>query len=704
MILDFLKKAYRNACSEGEAVTYRAQVTVLGDSEALKHDFIKRLLGDPRYSYKGYVTTKGVKTRKITSKFNKVTKKTERWSVSASASRDLMRDIRNAVLSHIISVQQGGQAKGEKEILQQSYFSSADSRGKESSVSTYESNKTGKQGVRQNIADKLHTNEKEFAVQFQNPDNETLFFLHRKAQIKETLDNNIPYSLNLWNFDSQDKFSAVNHSFLKAEALILYVVDTNVNLFSPFQRSRGEKDTNENPKTPLELLRYWLNSVHIQASKQNLKPNIVLLLLYTGSPIQSQYIESYIKTIIDMVKGKPYAPYISKENIILINIHRDSFEDIIGELFDRIKMLPSWGVKESIRWLYLEADLLRRTRAKKSYMHRYELEELAFSDIANDDDDHCEIFYDDDAEPCLLVSKVKQLALAYNMDDYEVDSFIEFHQTLGDLICCTLSNGERCIITNPQWLMDRFGELVSTLLHWYRLGISQRSEGIVSYNDLQSIWYRFDVQLLTDILISFGFILPLDNQKGKYLVHCMLHPKDNFLPETELTYSAICNPNVDDILSFGTYHRLLSSCAQESNWKLSHLLHSDPSFEVTNGTHLVLTQMKNNTVQVSAWTSKQELKKAQVSNDEISAILFEIHKDISRKMEVLGMKQSKSFRMLCPHWRPGDEYVCLVEIEEKPDPRPANFLFYPKSEKCAIHNKALGPHLFNMTGEHWKGI
>ena len=188
-------------------------------------------------------------------------------------------------------------------------------------------------------------------------------------------------------------------------------------------------------------------------------------------------------------------------------------------------MLPSWGVKRPIRWLHLEADLLRRTTDKeKSYLHRYELEKLAFSGIADDDDDdhyyYHDIVNDDDIErrPCLLVSEVKQVASAYNMNDHEVECFLDFHHALGDLICCTLSNGERCIITNAQRLVNRFGELVSELVsYWNRrdMYISQRNKAIVSNKDFQFIWERCDadVQFLIDLMISFDFIFPLDNQK-----------------------------------------------------------------------------------------------------------------------------------------------------------------------------------------------
>ena len=71
---------------------------------------------------------------------------------------------------------------------------------------------------------------------------------------------------------------------------------------------------------------------------------------------------------------------------------------------------------------------------------------------------------------------------------------------------------------------------------------------------------------------------------------------------------------------------------------------------------------------------------------------------MARKMETLGVTQSKVFRILCPHWRPGDERLCLVEIEEQTQKRTDNFVFRPISDRCAIHKKVLEPFVFSTTG------
>ena len=116
MVLEILTNAYRNACSEGEVEMYRAHVAVLGDSEVFSGYFID----EPRHRYfEECSETGGIKTRQIKSKFNKFTQKTKAWKESVSTSSDLMKEFRNAVLSHI-------QAKGEMETLQKSQLSSAD--------------------------------------------------------------------------------------------------------------------------------------------------------------------------------------------------------------------------------------------------------------------------------------------------------------------------------------------------------------------------------------------------------------------------------------------------------------------------------------------------------------------------------------------------------------------------------------------------
>ena len=238
-------------------------------------------------------------------------------------------------------------------------------------------------------------------------------------------------------------------------------------------QSHEERSKYENCKTPAEILRYWFSSVHVIAKRKNIQPNIALVLTHTDL-IASEYIKSYIKTIQDMIDGKPYAAYFSEENIILVNNFQDSFEDIRGKLFDRIKMQPSWGVERPIRWLGLEAELSNCSAYGGTPLFQ--------------------TFISDKGEQYLGISEVKKFASEFDMDDYEVESFLEFHHVLGDLICCPPSELGNFIITDPKWLLDEFNLAYSFMSR-------QRKKGIICSRVLKKHW-RDNAQFLTDLMIN----------------------------------------------------------------------------------------------------------------------------------------------------------------------------------------------------------
>ena len=699
LFLEFLTDAYRNACAQGEALTYKGHVVVLGHSNIAKDKFLEGLLDESiRYSFVNPYENHGIKMSLIKSKFNKATHRTEIWTKSWIDSSEVMTELRHAVLSHIRSRQHGDEVKEDME----SHSSATEESEQE------RSSKNKKQDV------KLETPEKEFTAQFNKIDNETLSFLHRNLQSQEAQDNNIPYSINLWNYDAPDEFSAKSQLILKPETLILYVMDISLDFLSSFEQSRHERETNETSKILAEMLTNWLSSVYVQAKRQNFEPNIVLLLTHNDSLREtgrSQYMKNYIQTITAMVEGKPYADYISEENILIVDNCEESFQGLRNKLFARMLKLPNWSVPRPIRWLALEADLLRRTANEGQDKYESDLFDFYGRKHISSHYRRKQYLLGESLRqkpvdplkrtPFVLISKVKELASAYDMDDSEVESFLQFHHTLGDFIYCPPSKGERCIITNPQWLTDRFEELTEHYREWDYISEQKKPRGVVTKEVLHCIWGKSDVQLLIDLMISYGFILPLDNEKQTYLVPYLLQREGIYLHGTELTYST----RVEDVQSPRTFLEFISFCAQETNWKLDgHLSRSKASFDVTKGTHLVLTQM-NDTIQISTWTSKQELDKGQIPKHELRTILFDIHKQITRKMEGLGVEQSKNFRILCPHWRPGDEYFCLVEMENKAEAhRPDNILFHHKYDRCAVHNKVLDPCLFFPTDENREGM
>ena len=201
----------------------------------------------------------------------------------------------------------------------------------------------------------------------------------------------------------------------------------------------------------------------------------------------SQYIETYIKNVRDTVEGKPYVAYITKENIFLVDNktgpnHR--FNDVRRELFDSIIKQPTTGMERPLRWLKLEADVLEKAN--------YE------------------------GQPYLHISKVNELASALVMDDHEVESFLKFHHVLGNLVYYKEPKLKDFIITNPQWLLDMFKTLITPHEFFKRRQLQpdilqQLKKGTVSEKTLQVLWKGNDIQFLTNLMIKFDLILPLDS-------------------------------------------------------------------------------------------------------------------------------------------------------------------------------------------------
>ena len=394
-------------------------MAVFGHSEAGKTSFIERLL-DKSYTRKPNQSTEGVETHLIKSKFDSKNKATKLWTEVKRDTSELMKDFSDVALSRSRWVPEYGASENTEASHPSHPIVIEDSGNKDTSLT--ETSKTDKEDIDEE-EEKIEMKEMKIGDKEVDGtggpkvDDETLVFLHRSA-------HDIPYSINLWDHGGQNEFMVTHHLFLKAEALILIVMDISLDLHIPLKQSNEERKKVGNPKTPAQILKYWLNSVYVQAAKRNLKPNIALVLTHTDLIIAekpSQYIETYIKDIRDTVEGKPYAAYIAKENIFLVDNKRGSkhrFNDVRRELFDKISKQPTWGMERPLRWLKLEADVLQKAN--------YE------------------------GQPYLHISKVNELASALVIYDHEVESFLKFHHVLGDLIYYKEPKLKDFIITNPQ--------------------------------------------------------------------------------------------------------------------------------------------------------------------------------------------------------------------------------------------------------------
>ena len=170
---------------------YRAHVALLGDSYDVKSKFIEALLGESRfYHFAQPHELKGVQICQFKSKFNKDNQETERWKESLSSSSSLKTEFRNAVLSHMRSLQHDSQAKEEMEIPQKYHISSSNSMAKKSFVTRFELNKTKIQRVRQNITYNLEASKKNLKMNFRNQTMKHYFFfakMHKSRRCRKII-------------------------------------------------------------------------------------------------------------------------------------------------------------------------------------------------------------------------------------------------------------------------------------------------------------------------------------------------------------------------------------------------------------------------------------------------------------------------------------------------------------------------------------
>ena len=218
-------------------VDYRGHVTVLGHSKAVTTRFIRKLLDESRFEFK---FNRDVETLLVESKFNKDTQETKEWKESTRHRTKVVDKFRNAALTYIRSVQRSHQTREGIEASQISHFSSAATsvQGKFSlpQMKAFNLSRTLFEQKQKSGDKPEQTGEKH-----QNPklDNATLLFLYRNMERSETPDDYISYSINLWAFADSDNFFHMNHLFLKAESLILFVMDISLDIFSPLEKTEN---------------------------------------------------------------------------------------------------------------------------------------------------------------------------------------------------------------------------------------------------------------------------------------------------------------------------------------------------------------------------------------------------------------------------------------------------------------------------------
>ena len=318
----------------------------------------------------------------------------------------------------------------------------------------------------------------------------------------------------------------------------------------------------------------------------------------------------------------------------------------------------SWGAERPVRWLKLEADILEKANEERTKV--------------------------------LRLSDVKVLAEAYAMSEDEIKSFLRFHHTMGDFLYYPDTSLKNLVITDPQWLIDSFKDIITTREFIDKRPLSvelrkQLKQGIVSKKILKLLWKSRNVDFLAALLMKFHLMLrlatPTSSEKS-FLIPAML-PKskqDMYTKEPFNNMIMVYNsfhevPNSESI-PIGTFHRFVARCANRNQWRLcreDHLSYTDVSFELRKGVRLALTQLKNQ-IRISIWFNRD------VFPSLLRSVLPKIRDNCSASLTKLGVTKNKHFLVICPHCAPGDE--CLVRIK---NPEEDEVILVPEMNKCPIH-------------------
>ena len=298
-----LNNAYVKACQEGSEEIFVARMNLVGYSGGGKSSLANRLMGD-EFS-QDIKSTEGIAIHRLKSFFNLQEDVSSDWQETSRDAEELFKLFSHSVMARI----------NERSTKKAGYSST-------STLATMPFHEH--EGLEQPQKTEVHelvetSTEKPLqSVPVMDEHTKTQILKHQYDTPEYSSDDRIPFSLTLWDLGGQDDFMATHHLFLHADVTTLIVMDITQKLHQPLQQNTKFGS----PNTPAEVLCYWLNSIHIQARDQGVKPEIALVLTHKdliSFEDKSHYIQSYINDIFKAVHKKPYAELIRHENIYVVD-------------------------------------------------------------------------------------------------------------------------------------------------------------------------------------------------------------------------------------------------------------------------------------------------------------------------------------------------------------------------------------------------
>ena len=597
MFLD-LDGAYQKACQEGSKKVFLARMNLVGFHEAGKTSLAKRLMGK---NFDADVkSTEGIALHyiKSTCKRNKLTGK--QWIEVDIKADDLNKEVIENMKRFVDSSEE-----------QQPDETNNRSNDKENVKVT---------NCFQRVFNCCSQKKAHDVVKPEVP------VFHMSAHFKELaltnfetlsdteLEDNVPFTLRLWDLGGQNDFLTTHHLFLDVEATTVIVMDITKDFSERFQSTNKDLQLKRsNPSSPEEVMHYWLNSFFVEANEKEKKTSkavglkIFIVLTHIDNfdtEIEKQeQINRYKEQIMNSLRKKSYACLITEDKIFAVDNKTgkdESFHCLKEHLLNSFSQQESWNKTMPVKWLRLQADIFEKKEEGKNYMSSSSLEELGRS---------------------------------VGMVDAEIESFLDMHNEVGTFLHFDEAPKESgpqmfhlddsiklkdIIITEPQWLVDMCKEVITHPEFLFKrkrkLGPDERlklhtleelQKGYVTQDSLNKLWGSGKAAaFLTKLMVIFDIFIPLaDSKKSgqQYLIPCML-PVDNenhdatVQEERVLLYNGVHRASCGNWFHLGKFSTLLATIIRTNTWKLS----SSPfpsydrvTFVSMENVHLQLTLEEN---------------------------------------------------------------------------------------------------------------
>ncbi len=361
---------------------------------------------------------------------------------------------------------------------------------------------------------------------------------------------------------------------------------------------------------------------------------------------------------------------IEPENIFVVSNKADSnkaFQDLRGLLANKLKEQDSWCETRPVRWLKLEADMKETigTNIQRSARH-------------------------------LTYSEVLELSQNYGMNSEELMECLAFLHSNGDVVWFPDEGLRDTITLDAQWLVDMFKILITSpqfVDERTRKGVSSLlNNGTVANDNLEIFWGEHHTEFLIEIMQKFGLLLPVESssEEKKFLIPCML-PDDNVDIKNTKPFGtmspAFCSQHrpqkFNDIFPIGTFSKLLSTCSWCWSLRERPLSSTHASFTIDSGILLTLSQSHGSTIDICIWSDKSQLKRNPL------AVLLQSRCTLITNLRKCKIPVSDTFKVLCPHWRPGNPHFHTVDMRDRETAASASQYVEPLEKECICHSKAL---------------